>query len=63
LQNELSLAETGTLPFSDASGPLQPRAFAYDLENRPIAIFANGQIQTMAYGPDGERVKKAKEKR
>jgi RHS repeat-associated protein len=34
------------------------RAFAYDLENRPIAIFANGQIQTMAYGPDGERVRK-----
>jgi hypothetical protein len=39
------------------------RGFAYDLENRPLAIVVNGAstaLQLMDYGPDGERVKKAR---
>ncbi len=43
----------------DGSGPLLPRAFTYDGENRPLSITQNGNVTTMAYGPDGERASKA----
>jgi RHS repeat-associated protein len=38
-----------------AAGPLQPRSFTYNNENRPTAITANGATSTFDYGPDGER--------
>jgi RHS repeat-associated protein len=37
---------------------LQPRAFAYDGENRPVSIAAQGSTTSFAYGPDGERTRK-----
>jgi RHS repeat-associated protein len=43
----------------DGAGPLMPRSFAYDGENRPISVTQNANITTMAYGPDGERASKS----
>ena len=43
---------------ADGSGPVQPRAFTYDGENRPAAITQNGNTTAFAYGPDGERAAK-----
>jgi YD repeat-containing protein len=43
----------------DGAGPLLPRSFAYDGENRPISITQNGLTTAMAYGPDGERASKS----
>jgi RHS repeat-associated protein len=42
----------------DGAGPLSPRSFAYDGENRPVAVTQNGNVTAMAYGPDGERASK-----
>jgi RHS repeat-associated protein len=42
----------------DGAGPLLPRSFAYDGENRPISITQNGLTTAMSYGPDGERASK-----
>ncbi len=44
-----------------SAGPIQPRTFTYDLENRPTVITwgAGGtNPTTMTYGPDGERFSK-----
>jgi RHS repeat-associated protein len=41
----------------DGAGPLLPRSFAYDGENRPISITQTGTT-SFAYGPDGERAYK-----
>ncbi len=39
---------------------IQPRSFAYDLENRPLTItWGSAPVASMAYGPDGERLSKA----
>ena len=43
----------------DGAGPLSPRAIAYDLENRPLSVTQNGNVTSMAYGPDGERSSKS----
>ena len=43
---------------ADGAGPIQPRAFTYDGENRPTAITANGRTVDFDYGPDGERMRK-----
>jgi hypothetical protein len=43
----------------DGAGPLLPRSFTYDGENRPLAIAQNGNVTTMSYGPDGERTSKS----
>jgi RHS repeat-associated protein len=43
----------------DGAGPLLPRAFTYDGENRPTSVSQNGNTTTMAYGPDGERSSKS----
>ena len=43
---------------ADGAGPIQPRAFTYDGENRPTAITANGRTVDFDYGPDGERIRK-----
>jgi RHS repeat-associated protein len=42
-----------------AAGPILPRSFAYDGENRPISITQNGLTTAMSYGPDGERASKS----
>jgi RHS repeat-associated protein len=42
----------------DGAGPLNLRSFAYDGENRPVSVTQNGNVTTMAYGPDGERASK-----
>ena len=42
-----------------ASGPIQPRSFTYDGENRPLTITQNGNPTSFTYAPDGERAKKA----
>jgi RHS repeat-associated protein len=42
----------------DDAGPLMPRSFTYDGENRPVSVTQNGNVTTMAYGPDGERASK-----
>jgi YD repeat-containing protein len=42
----------------DGTGPLLPRSFAYDGENRPLTITQNGLTTAMIYGPDGERAAK-----
>jgi RHS repeat-associated protein len=43
----------------DGAGPLLPRSFAYDGENRPTSVTQNGNTTSMAYGPDGERSSKS----
>jgi RHS repeat-associated protein len=43
----------------DGAGPLLPRSFGYDGENRPISITQNGLTTAMSYGPDGERASKS----
>ena len=43
---------------ADGAGPIQPRAFTYDGENRPTAITANSKTIDFDYGPDGERIRK-----
>jgi RHS repeat-associated protein len=42
----------------DGAGPLTPRYVIYDAENRPLAVYQNNSVTTMAYGPDGERAAK-----
>jgi RHS repeat-associated protein len=41
-----------------AAGPLTPKAFLYDAENRPLAIFANSSNTRFDYGGAGERIRK-----
>jgi RHS repeat-associated protein len=43
----------------DGAGPIMPRSVAYDGENRPISVTQNGNVTSMAYGPDGERATKS----
>jgi RHS repeat-associated protein len=43
----------------DGSGPLLPRSFTYDGENRPVSILQNGNTSIFTYGPDGERSSKS----
>jgi RHS repeat-associated protein len=43
----------------DGAGPLTPRYVIYDAENRPLAVYQNNSVTTMAYGPDGERAAKS----
>jgi RHS repeat-associated protein len=43
----------------DGAGPLLPRNFTYDGENRPLTITQNTTTTSMAYGPDGERSSKS----
>ena len=43
----------------DGTGPLLPRNFAYDGENRPLTVTQNGNTTAMAYGTDGERASKS----
>jgi RHS repeat-associated protein len=43
----------------DGAGPLQPRSFTYDGENRPLTITQNSNVTKFAYGPDGERAGKS----
>jgi RHS repeat-associated protein len=43
----------------DGAGPIQPRSFTYDGENRPLTITQNGNATRFAYGPDGERAGKS----
>ena len=43
----------------DGTGPLLPRSFAYDGENRPLTITQNGNTTAVAYGTDGERASKS----
>ncbi len=43
---------------SDGAGAVPPRSIIYDLENRPLAVTANGNTTTFAYGPDGGRSSK-----
>ena len=53
-------ANGNTLSYDvDGTGPALPRSFAYDGENRPLAITQNGLTTAMAYGPDGERASKS----
>jgi RHS repeat-associated protein len=42
-----------------ATGPASPRYVIYDAENRPLAVYQNGNVATFAYGPDGERAGKS----
>ena len=44
---------------ADGSGPILPRAFTYDGENRPLSITQNSNATSFAYAPDGERASKA----
>ena len=44
---------------ADGSGPIQPRTFTYDGENRPLTITQNTNATSFAYAPDGERASKA----
>jgi RHS repeat-associated protein len=43
----------------DGAGPLQPRSFSYDGENRPLTITQNGNVSSFSYGPDGARATKS----
>ena len=43
----------------DGAGPATPRYIIYDAENRPLAVYQNSNVTTMAYGPDGERAAKS----
>jgi RHS repeat-associated protein len=43
----------------DGAGPTTPRYVIYDAENRPLAVYQNGNVSTFAYGPDGERAAKS----
>ena len=43
----------------DGAGPLLPRNFTYDGENRPVSILQNGNTSIFTYGPDGERSSKS----
>ncbi len=42
----------------DGAGPMLPRSFTYDGENRPVSILQNGISSVFTYGPDGERSSK-----
>ena len=44
---------------ADGAGSIQPRAFTYDGENRPLTITQNANVTSFAYAPDGERAGKA----
>jgi RHS repeat-associated protein len=53
-------ANGNTLSYDvDGAGPLLPRSFAYDGENRPLTVTQNGLTTAMTYGPDGERAAKS----
>jgi RHS repeat-associated protein len=53
-------ANGNTLSYDvDGAGPKLLRTLSYDGENRPISILRNGNVTSMAYGPDGERVSKS----
>jgi RHS repeat-associated protein len=53
-------ANGNTLSYDvDGAGPLLPRSFVYDGENRPITVTQNGLTTLMSYGPDGERASKS----
>jgi RHS repeat-associated protein len=53
-------ANGNTLSYDvDGAGPKLPRSFAYDGENRPLAIIQNANATSFSYGPDGERAAKA----
>jgi RHS repeat-associated protein len=43
----------------DGAGPLAPRTFQWDGENRPVSVTQGGTPVTFSYGPDGERAMKA----
>lgn len=52
-------ANGNTLSYdADGAGPLPPRAFSYDGENRPLTITQNGNVSSFSYGPDGARASK-----
>jgi RHS repeat-associated protein len=44
---------------ADGAGPIQPRTFTYDGENRPLTITQNGNVSSFSYGPDGARASKS----
>ena len=53
-------ANGNTLSYdADGPGPLQPRTFTYDGENRPLTITQNANVASFAYAPDGERAGKS----
>ena len=53
-------ANGNTLTYdADGAGAIQPRAFTYDGENRPLSITQNANATNFAYAPDGERASKA----
>ena len=43
----------------DGAGPMLPRSFTYDGENRSISITQNANTTSFTYAPDGERAGKA----
>ncbi len=43
----------------DGAGPIARRFIAYDGENRPVSVTANGNTASFDYGPDGARVGKS----
>ena len=44
---------------ADGAGPILPRAFAYDGENRPLSITQNANVTSFSYASDGQRASKA----
>ena len=53
-------ANGNTLSYDpDGAGPIARRDIAYDGENRPITVTANGNTARFDYGPDGARVGKS----
>jgi YD repeat-containing protein len=53
-------ANGNTLTYdADGAGPIQPRAFTYDGENRPLSITQNANVTSFSYAPDSERASKA----
>ena len=53
-------ANGNTLSYdADGAGPILPRSFTYDGENRPLVITQNGNPTSFTYAPDGERAGKS----
>ncbi len=53
-------ANGNTLSYDpDGAGPIARREIAYDGENRPVSVTANGNTTSFDYGPDGARVGKS----
>ena len=44
---------------ADGAGPILPRVFTYDGENRPLTITQNANVASFTYAPDGERAGKS----